>query len=434
MPRPSTTIVAAACVLTAGALFAGPLNPPPGSIAATNKTLAEIEPRTAISAANTPGLANAMFTITQPGSYYLTGNITAQPGMVGIFVQANNVTIDLRGFALLGNGVGDDAIGCGGGFADITIRSGSIRGWVKEGIDAYNCTNVTVEGVSVVGSTNGYGIIATENARFLRCTVTNSAAGFIAGNYSSAEDCLSRSNATVGFQFGVGARLSRCTAAATTGGAPSYIAGADSIISECIARECSGDGFRVGAGGRVTRCTAQRATFGSIGFDVSDSTLLTDSASTNFNTGVKLSGSYDRVERCQVVAFGAAIDGTQAVGGFTPGFHHVAGNSVNGGNDPFAHSIAVSYGSRVEDNTIYHLGTSNTGGIATTMLNNAVQRNLFYLAGTGIPSSVRLGPSSPGNVVTQNIHTFNAVDLAGQSWIAPMGTPTGGSTHPWFNY
>ena len=43
-----------------------------------------------------------MFKITQPGSYYLTSNVTGVAGKAGIEVTAPNVTIDLRGFELLG--------------------------------------------------------------------------------------------------------------------------------------------------------------------------------------------------------------------------------------------------------------------------------------------------------------------------------------------
>ncbi len=64
--------------LAAAALtVAGPLNPPAGPVAPTMKTLTDIEPRTLVSAASTPGdSANppSVYTISQPGSYYLAAN------------------------------------------------------------------------------------------------------------------------------------------------------------------------------------------------------------------------------------------------------------------------------------------------------------------------------------------------------------------------
>ncbi|HZW06443.1 MAG TPA: hypothetical protein VFF65_04910, partial [Phycisphaerales bacterium] len=53
---------------------AGPIDPPAGPVAPTGRTLAEVEPRTPIGPVTTPGDADAVFKITQPGSYYLAGN------------------------------------------------------------------------------------------------------------------------------------------------------------------------------------------------------------------------------------------------------------------------------------------------------------------------------------------------------------------------
>jgi hypothetical protein len=82
----STALLAASAILTAG-----PLGPPAGPVASSYKTLTEVEPRTAINAANTPGDATSLFKITQPGSYYLTGNIT------GSSSQACSVTFTSPG-------------------------------------------------------------------------------------------------------------------------------------------------------------------------------------------------------------------------------------------------------------------------------------------------------------------------------------------------
>jgi len=45
----------------------------------------------------TPGNQNAVRVITQPGSYYLTGNITVPAGKSGVVFAARNVTLDLNG-------------------------------------------------------------------------------------------------------------------------------------------------------------------------------------------------------------------------------------------------------------------------------------------------------------------------------------------------
>src|SRR5437762_605503 len=98
------TLPICATILLAGAWFAsaGNLNPPAGPVAPTGKTLTEIEPRTAVNAVNTPPSATSLFTITQPGSYYLTGNIQGVATMDGVEIDASGVTLDLNGFALVG--------------------------------------------------------------------------------------------------------------------------------------------------------------------------------------------------------------------------------------------------------------------------------------------------------------------------------------------
>lgn len=93
---------ACAVLLAAAAAGAGPLDPPAGPVAPTHRTLSEVEPRTAINAANTPGDADALLKITQPGSYYLTGNIAGVAGMHGIEIAARDVTLGLNGFTLSG--------------------------------------------------------------------------------------------------------------------------------------------------------------------------------------------------------------------------------------------------------------------------------------------------------------------------------------------
>lgn len=128
----------AAGVLLAGARTAqaGPLNPPGGPVTSTGKTLTEVEPRVAINATNTPGDAEYSFKITQPGSYYLTGDIIGVAGKNGINIAASHVTLDLNGFSVRGNGPFQDGIAAvAGGLRNIQIYNGSAVGWGRYGVD-----------------------------------------------------------------------------------------------------------------------------------------------------------------------------------------------------------------------------------------------------------------------------------------------------------
>src|SRR5436190_23335529 len=119
------TLALAASFAIAGALtfaIAGPVNPPAGPIAPTFKTLAEVEPRIAINATNTPGDASNLFKINQSGSYYLTGDIVVPTGKNGIRIAGVTATIDLNGFTISGagnNGILSEAVD-----GMLTVRNG----------------------------------------------------------------------------------------------------------------------------------------------------------------------------------------------------------------------------------------------------------------------------------------------------------------------
>ncbi|HTR40939.1 MAG TPA: hypothetical protein VMH87_04935 [Pseudomonadales bacterium] len=106
----------------ASSLAQGTLTPP-GAPGPTMKTLSQLEPRVPIS--------SAPYIITQPGSYYLTTNVTVN-GANGITITTNGVTLDLGGFTISSTATG------GGGYGiyintdlrNITIANGFIQGGV----------------------------------------------------------------------------------------------------------------------------------------------------------------------------------------------------------------------------------------------------------------------------------------------------------------
>lgn len=144
------------------------------------KTLAQVEPRTAIS---------GPVTITQPGSYYLASNISVSSGDI-ITITTNNVKLDLKGFALTSTDVngGSRAIYLSGSLTNITIVNGLIYSSVTNngttsyggsgfgsGIYSYGTAyNVRIKGVQVYGCRQ-YGIyLSTDTPTLVKdCTVNN---------------------------------------------------------------------------------------------------------------------------------------------------------------------------------------------------------------------------------------------------------------------
>jgi parallel beta-helix repeat protein len=99
---------------------------PDGSPKATMRTLEQVEPRTPIPISSLP------FTITLPGSYYLTGNLSAFD-MDAVRIRASNVSLDLMGFKIESYGaLAEPGIRVEGSptlpLRNILVRNGSISG------------------------------------------------------------------------------------------------------------------------------------------------------------------------------------------------------------------------------------------------------------------------------------------------------------------
>lgn len=125
---------------------AGPLSPPAGPVSSTGRTLSEIYDKVARSDAglaepripvqSLPGNATATHVIAQPGSYYLTDNITGAAGKHGIEVAAPNVSLDLMGFSLVGSSGDTIGIKCTLQQQAIVVHGGFIADWAGGGLSA----------------------------------------------------------------------------------------------------------------------------------------------------------------------------------------------------------------------------------------------------------------------------------------------------------
>lgn len=67
-------------------------------------------------------------TIDQPGSYYLTQDITHFGAGQSITIEASDVTIDFNGHTLTKDNAGNYAISSDGSYTGIAIRNGKIDG------------------------------------------------------------------------------------------------------------------------------------------------------------------------------------------------------------------------------------------------------------------------------------------------------------------
>jgi len=136
----------------------------------TMKTLAEIEPGTPIS--------SVPYTIAESGSYYLCANAQTTSNMFsGITIYADNVTLDLKGFSLIGDGTaGLHGVFIEGNRKNITIRNGTITNWGGNGVDGETATKCRAEDLQVIDNA-GSGIRLLGNEQQVRNCVASDNGG-----------------------------------------------------------------------------------------------------------------------------------------------------------------------------------------------------------------------------------------------------------------
>jgi hypothetical protein len=304
----------------------GPLNPP-GAPAPTMKSLDELDAKLDQVEAKTEKrrpISSLPLTITAPGSYYLTRNLTGAVGQDGITVNADDVTIDLNGFMLAGPGAnGIVAVG-----ARIAIRNGTVSGWSQTGITAG--AGALVENIRA-SNNPGRGISAGNNSVVQSCTVTNSGTvaagrGIAAGTGSLVSKCLvtgtsganaiainaasgstvmdstARDNAAAGgfgIQAGNSSMILRCESSINSGVTAAINVNASGKIIDCVASGNPGTnshGITAVSHVLITGCT------GGDGININNRCTVTNNSVTeNANDGIEVVGSYNRLEGNNVI-------------------------------------------------------------------------------------------------------------------------------------
>ena len=187
------------------------------------------DPRTPISA--------LPFNITMQGSYYLTANLTANGNGHGITISADNVTLDLNGFALIGGGSGQVAgINIPDAHKNIQIRNGTVRGWTNGGVNALNATNSVIERLRLSNN-------SASNA-FLNVAALSIGFG------STVKECfVTQSPNCHGIATGNASLISGCVVSANSSGA-GIRAGDDCYVVGNVS-DSNGTGITMGSGNRI---------------------------------------------------------------------------------------------------------------------------------------------------------------------------------------
>src|SRR5262245_17586825 len=308
---------AAAVILTFGMApaLAGSLTPP-GPPAPTMKALDEVEARTSI--------GSIPYSITTPGSYYLSRSLTATVGN-GISISDSPVTIDLNGFTLDGAGFGGSGITTNVFGGSLTVRNGFIRRWVN-GINAglpglQRLDGVTVESCSGTGAILSVASIAS--CKF----VFNGSDGIGSGYTVEIRDSLATDNQGVGIN----------------------LTGPVSIVENCRAAFNTIGGVRLGRSSTIRHCTV----------------------SENYGYGVQI---YDRNFVAENEVYGNSGDGiaTYGAGECRIEGNNVMSNGAYGINSTSGGNFIVRNSARGNTSGNFHItGVANVAPVETATITNA---------------------------------------------------------------
>lgn len=350
--RATVTIISALALITGSSLLlAGPLTPPAGPIGPSMKTLSEVEARIAINATNTPGDADSLFKITQPGSYYLTGNLAGVAGKHGVEIAVSGVTIDLNGFKA--GGAPGSLTGVFVSQSDlesITVRNGSISNWGLHGVDTV--------GFEAVGTL----------LKDLRCS-NNGGNGIRLYRYGRAVDCSADDNAGFGFDSYSYCTLSNC--GANGNNANGFDGATSSRFTGCIATGNAGTGMRAGQGSAVTGCTANSN--GGSGISTSGQCLILQNTCYGNSAGaagIAVSGGDTRIEGNNCTGNGIGVS-------VTAGGNVILRNTCSSNNVNWSISANNVYGTIV-DRTAVAGGAVNGNAAASTLGTTDGNANVSY--------------------------------------------------------
>lgn len=276
----------------------GPLTPP-GVPGPTMRSLDDIYNAADLARANAATAASSVnaartnwmavdalnFTISQPGFFQLTKNLTtASSTAYGIVINADNVTLDLNGFTLQGPKSGSQyGIKINAGRNNITLRNGIVRGWGNHGIykdseygqdltmSAVICDNVRsmdnlrdgfhfdfrsamLTNCSAT-SNSGSGFSLTGGSQVVHCSALNNKVDGFIGYQMQIGNCMAAGNGGRGMSVNFSSTVTDCVSSGN--GLFGYDAGNGSLVKNCVADLNTSHGIQLAIGSTVSHCVCR---------------------------------------------------------------------------------------------------------------------------------------------------------------------------------
>jgi parallel beta-helix repeat protein len=192
------------------------------------KTLVEVEPRVAVQ--SLPGNETALYVISDPGSYYLTGNITGVEGKHGIEVASDAVSIDLNGFSLIGSPDAVSAVAVPEEHHSLAVKNGSIIAW-PVAIGGKGTAHASLMSNLIIKSLGGGMTVGTKSI-VSECSIDTAGTALVVGEGSIVQNCTITSGESVGIWVGQDVR-----------------------ILDCLINACGNDGIRAGSRCVIRGCS-----------------------------------------------------------------------------------------------------------------------------------------------------------------------------------
>ena len=423
---------------------------PPGAFGAGGhpqavfKTLDEVRPGTPLTSRSTPGDDTAVFAISEPGVFYLTGDVAVPAGKTGIRITASNVDLDLGGFTV--RGVEGSLFGVlfDGAGRQLVMRHGTIEALGRDGVDAVQVSGARLSDITV-RNCGGRGIDLGDN-NVLESVVCrgNGGTGFAGGAKNIVNRSVFSENGHDGADIGQGGVLTNVLA--DDNGSDGLETGSESRVENCSANGNARFGICLGQYTTASACIAARN--GDVGFDLGNESNVSDCvAAENGGFGFELS-SEGTLESCTATrnegaGFGDGdemiLRGCIAKGngddGFDVGSASLIVDCVSEENEGDGISV-------VNDSTVRNCSINNCGnrdapqvGIRVEGRDNRIEGNhVLDTHGDGIAASGRR------NLIVRNTCSVNSGEdfaIEPENTVGPIvagGTGVINTSNPWANF
>jgi len=224
--------------------------------------------------------------ISSPGFYYITRDLSCAVGSHGITITADNVTLDLMGFSLVGPGGKGAYDGIYmSGRANVEIRNGTVRNFLRRGICDDNSGGTGHRIINIRARDNGTsGIYLVGTSHMVeRCAAVGNGGGpgifTSTGSTVTGNTCYD--NSTSGIYTSIGSTVTGNTCYDNTNCGIYASVGSTVTGNTCYAN--GSDGITADSGSTVTGNTCRGNT--SYGINLSGNSLADQNTATNNSTG-----------------------------------------------------------------------------------------------------------------------------------------------------